>query len=333
MSVPVFGLLCLFVMSFLLIAMVVGSVVVISSFADKRVWKGILQAGKVLLPVATAAVVLLLFFGVSATTTHRVHGPVMGYTEHQVATPVDPSAIPMQQIVPSHGDLAVPSTTVVAAETTANDLRPADALIPVDRPTPISAAHDLTAVTGPAWVPAKVEKTVSQNGDARIIVLPSALFATELEADIALEPQIQSLVADDFLSVVRSRALRPREMGWVSNLANSVVTDRYVETETRDLGAVTAPMYRVWKRLELSPQTRAQFFTIYRGQMQESRLMVASALVLALLAIPLAVLMGAKGARLTHGRGKPFWKISAVATVLLIWAAGFAWVNHCVVLF
>lgn len=332
----IFGLLCVFVISFLLIASVVGSVVVISSLADQRVWHGVLKAGRMLLPVAVIAMVLMLFFGLSITT-ERVQEPATAIRFEEPMATSTGGAIPSHHGVSIHGDLVTSSTPVLAPEValSSQDPGPADALIPVivAKEEAKSVVNDLTPVTRPSWVPAKIEKTVTQQGETKIIVLPSSLFATEHEAETALDAQVQSLVSEDFLSVVRSRWLRPREMSWVNHLAHSVVTDRYVEVETRDLGAVTAPMYRVWMRLELSPQTRAQFFNTYRAQMQKSRLMVASGLVLALLAVPFAVLIGTRGARWTHGRGKPFWKLSAVATVLLIWAAGVAWVNHCVVLF
>lgn len=327
-GIPVFGLLCLVVIAGLMIAAVIGCAVMIASLADRRVWDGVVWTAKAAVPVVVIGFVLLLLFGTSV----RV---VSHQTAIEQAQPVIMhESIPSPPSVPAHGDLER-SSDVSDALTPLNDLRPlftepessvsAISTEAVATPTPIPSR--------PAWVPDKVEQQEKAEGDNRLIVVPSALFATEQEAENSLDPVIHSIVKADFLKMVRPTTLQPRQMPWMAAMVNSVVTDRYVQVETRDLGAVTAPMYRVWKRIELSPRSRTQFLNVYHGQITEARSIVAGTLFLGLLAIPAAVLLCYRGIRLTNGRGKRLWTASGIVAVCILWTAAALWLKQHYFLF
>jgi hypothetical protein len=325
MSMPVFGLLCVMMVGLLFVAAVVGTVVMIATLADRRVWDGLAKAFAVALPLLGVAAVLLFFIGFSATTSRKSATIVYPDSSVPIATPSGASVEVLEPmsyspVLPSHGDL-VPSDTV-AITTNRNDLRPAEAQPATNELPPLKATGDLIISKRPDWASLERAKTPRQDGEITIVVLPSALFATEQEAEASLQPQIMSLVESDFLKVVRKRSMRPRELKSITGMADSAVTARYVEMETRDLGAVTAPMYRVWMKLELSPQTRAQFLDVYRTQVTESRILVVSALLLGLLAIPMAIVASSAATRASRGRGQRFWRLAAGTAVLLLWGAG-----------
>lgn len=337
MSVPVFGLLCVMLVALLFVAAIVGTVVMIATLADRRVWNGVGKAFAVALPVLVAGAVLLLFVGFSATTVHKsatiIHHDAAA---HEVATPSS-SAVEVLEpaqfspVLPSHGDL-VPAEAV-ATVSNVNDLRPADAQTVTNGLPPSKVTSDLIISKRPDWASMELAKAPRQEGDVTVVVLPSALFATEQEADASLQPQITKIVEDDFLKVVRKRSMRPRQLNSFGGMVESAVTARYVEIETRDLGAVTAPMYRVWKKLELSPQTRSQFLDVYRAQVSESRILVVSAIGLGLLAIPLAIVGSGAATRASRGRGQRFWRLAAASAVLLLWGAGLFWMQRHFVFF
>ena len=328
MSVPVFGFLCVLVFAVVMIAAVVGVAVMVASLADRRVWDGVAWLAKAAVPVVAIGFVLLLLFGTSVRVVSH-----QGAVE-QAHPVIMHESIPTSSSVPAQGDLERPSD-VPDALSPSNDLRPIDPLsaaIPANERATESVATSTPIPVRPAWVPEKVEQQDKLEGDNRLVVIPSALFATEQEAESSLDPMIYSIVKADFLRMVRHTTLQPRRMPLLTHMVSNVVTDRYVQVETRDLGAVTAPMYRVWKRIELSPRSRTQFLNVYHAQISEARAIVAGAIFLGLLAIPAAVLLCYRGLRWTHGRGQRLWAVSAVATVLLLWTAAAMWLNQYVTL-
>lgn len=317
-SVPVFGFLCVLVIAGVMIAAVIGCAVMIASLADRRVWDGVVWTAKTAVPVVAVGFVLLLLFGTSVRVVSHQAQPVIMH-----------DSIPSPSGVPAHGDLensSIPSDALSPL----NDLRPmfTEPESPVKAISTEAVATPTPAPSRPAWVPEKVEQQEKVEGDNRVIVIPSALFATEQEAESSLEPFIHSIVKADFLNMVGSTTFQPRQMPWMAAMVRSVERDRYVQVETRDLGAVTAPMYRVWKRIELSPRSRTQFLNVYHGQISEARSIVAGMLFLGLLAIPASVLLCYRGIRLTNGRGKRLWAASAVGAVLLLWTAGVMWLSQ-----
>lgn len=333
MSVTVFGLLCVMLVGLLMIAAVVGTVVMIASLADRRVWDGLAKAFTVVLPIVVAGAVLLFFIGFSSTKVHQSATVIHHETEMPSGSAVE-ILEPAQFTppLPAHGDL-VPAENVEAS-TRVNDLRPVDALTATETlPRKTDSSSDLIVSQRPSWATQEFAKAPRQEGDLTIVVLPSALFATEQEAEAALQPQIAKTVEDDFLKVVRKRSLRPRNLNSFGGMFESAVTGRYVEMETRDLGAVTAPMYRVWKRVELSPQTRTQFLDVYRTQVSESRILIVSAIALGLLAIPLAIVGSGAATRASYGRGQRFWRLAAASSVFLLWGGGLFWMQRHFVFF
>ncbi len=350
MAVPTFGLLCLGIMAVLFVGLIAGTVILIAT-ADQNARDALWRAGKFIGITAGILVLLGLFFGTSyLAVEHReatliesqqfdeqqraFAEQVRQQTERDIAEQMRhmERALPERmatQIESVHGDLSkLPPTNL------GNDLRPANAFpadalvalapsIPPVAPTPASRLP-LQGDLRPDWL----KEGVTKNGDVTVAVFASPLFATEAEGEASLEDEIKAFVEQDFLSVVRKRSIRPRSLHPIVGDLSSVPTERYVEVEARNLGTVTAPMYRVWKKLELSPQSREHFLVAYRAQVSEVRMLLVGIGCLALLAIPLAIVGSARATQLSHGRGRRYWRWASAGLVLVLWGAAFFWIKR-----
>lgn len=331
-----FGLLCLGVMAMLFIAMIVGTIAMLASIKDQRVWDGLRKAAMVGVPILAGVLFLAMFVGVSSVKVHQEQAQVEMFDESQHQFMETVRARTEREVADKlrETERRLQQQALVTPIGATNDLRPADALAVVTstKPAPTvvpQPAGDLRSETKPSWL----QKGITKDGDVTTVVLASPLFATEQEADESTRSEALAIIEKDLLSIVRSRPIRPRTLGLFPTVLPYYETDRFVEMEQRDLGTVTAPMYRVWKKLELSPRTREQGLMLYRTEASQARFALVGAALLGLLTIPVGVLVSARGTRLSHGRGKRLWQTSAAMLVLGAWVAGFLWLRQFVVFF
>ncbi len=354
MSISVLGLLCVGVMAVLFVAMIVGTVVMLLSISDRRFWDGLFKAGLIAVPVLSVLLFLGLFLRVSRTESHRqvaTRVEAMQFEDERRAFQESVRARTEREVAEKLREAEArllgrePETTTFPG-TINNDLRPvtadkaADALAALTPTLPaIPAAPSVPAIPNPAGDlrstvrPDWLTRGVVAVGDETTVVLASALFATEQEAEDAVRAESLAIIENDLLKVVRNRLVRPRQLGLFPTVLQQYQKDRFVEVEQRDLGTVTAPMYRVWKKLELSPKTREQGLLLYRSEASQARFLLVGIVFMALLSVPIAILIGARGTRMTHGRGKRLWQASATLIVLAACVGGYVWLGQHIRIF
>lgn len=339
MAISVIGLLCLGIMAMLFVTMLVGTVVMLASIKDRRVWDGLFKAGMIGVPILVGVLFVVMLVGFTTLEVHRAETQTATVYHPPQPPSVETMRVSREEEVAERLRAVEQTLQAQEVETTApvtvatNDLRPVDALsaapaTPSGASSP-KATGDLRSTSRPSWL----QKGIAKEGDVTTVVLVSPLFATEQEAEESIRSESLTIIEKDLLSIVRNRPIQPRMLGLFPTVLPYYVKDRFVESEQRDLGAVTAPMYRVWQKLELSPRTREQGLMLYRTEASQARLALVGAGLGGLLAIPLGVLVSARGTRWTHGRGRRLWQASSTMLVFGAWFAGLMWLRQFIVFF
>ncbi|HUQ69283.1 MAG TPA: hypothetical protein VM165_07170 [Planctomycetaceae bacterium] len=212
-------------------------------------------------------------------------------------------------------------------------IRPVD---PVSAVEAVAAAHmsalpepptaDRTTVepTSPAGPPAWIKSVPQTNGEIQTLVISSKQYATQAEAENDASGQVMALLREDLRKYTSQTWVQPRDVIGtpLSEVVGLAVREQYVETVNRDFGSFFAPMYRVWYRVELSPQVREPVLVRWRAALTESRMLAAGGGFLALLCVPLAVVTYGRCNRWTHGKARTPLAIGMTAVVLAAWVIG-----------
>ncbi|WP_373653526.1 hypothetical protein [Schlesneria sp. DSM 10557] len=117
-------------------------------------------------------------------------------------------------------------------------------------------------------------------GEVRQIVLASKLWSTAEEAAREIEPRAAALVRADFQSrhpsafSTSSSLLLPDD-----GILQSAVKKRYVETVEQNFGTFSAPMYRLWLQVEISPVVRTEIYPLWKTAAVDSRIIALGTLI------------------------------------------------------
>lgn len=144
-----------------------------------------------------------------------------------------------------------------------------DQLILTSWTTPMESANDSNK--RPDW-------TLKQRtlvGEIQNIVVVSKLWSTEQEAVADLNEQTGRIVKADF-EASHHGLLDPKRGFPMSNeeVAKLAVTNRYLERTEQDFGSFTAPMYRMWYLVQLSPIVRTELYPVWKAAIAKNRLLV-----------------------------------------------------------
>lgn len=194
---------------------------------------------------------------------------------------------------------------------------PADALPQADRSQPADAA----APQRPEWLSAEPVT----DGSRRFVVVSSSQFATEADAVRHAETQARSILEEDLRQFMNG-PVRPRFLPAVYTAActEHAVRDRYVEVVQRDFGSFFAPMYRVWLRLELSPETREQFLLDWRDLVSQARTRFVVTTFGGMMLLPLAVVVASQSKRRLSTRAAVGVNVAVALSLLMAWG-GLLW--------
>ena len=120
----------------------------------------------------------------------------------------------------------------------------------------------------PAWT--KLDSRTIHGTE--VLVVCSEQFATVEEAERALSQKVGKTLQQDYQKKWRP-LFSPR---WIQmpgrEQLEPVISQHYVEVIQRDFGTFTAPMYRVWWEVTLSPTTRAEVAPFFKRQISDARL-------------------------------------------------------------
>ena len=127
----------------------------------------------------------------------------------------------------------------------------------------------------PEWIRAG-DQTI---GDVRQVVLSSKLWSTAAEATEELRPIAAGLVRADF---------QARHENWFGASSHRFLTDerilysavkkRYLEPIDQDFGAFSAPMYRLWLQVEISPVVRTELYPAWKSGTVGERIIALGAI-------------------------------------------------------
>lgn len=177
----------------------------------------------------------------------------------------------------------------------------------------------------PAWL---TEGTIS-DGTSTTIIVSSQQFATIEEARDDALAHVNSRLASDLarfppqrFSLRNNQPLNPQ----------AAIRDTYVQTIRRDFGTFFHPMYRVWHRVELSPQVRAAYLASRIEGSSFAHLLVTLTAFAALLIAPLGIVVTGLLTRLTGPGSRPWWIGVIGGMVVGTWIIGAQVLNHFVVL-
>lgn len=202
--------------------------------------------------------------------------------------------------------------------------------------TQVQTAAQTPAEPLPEWITAPPK---SEHG-VEYVVVGSQQFATVEEARADANTQLIQVLQADLSPYAPRLRLRPRASLVDASAgpyidpsqALQAVRETYVESTQRDFGTFTAPMYRLWYRVELSPAVRAPFLTAWHAQVIEARTLVVLAGLLSLLLVPLGVLVSSSVCKLTGGAASTLIQFAATTGVVTAWGC-VAWaLNHFVIL-
>ncbi len=332
--VMAWGILCIGIVGLMFVGMIVSLVVLLTG-SNPRVRNGVLTA--LLIGPVIAGLLLVGLFKTRAVSVQQtatvVHNASHPPQAHDQSLSMEASPGVTTTILSSHGDLSRLPTppSRVAAEpesevfTPASTETTADALAALTTSAPEPIAKSSPNPAGdlrPDWL----KKGVTKEGYVTTTVDCTGLYATEEEAERQVSNLIDEVMAPDFETVMRQNSSvlsMPVFRGPTPSSVQALyVKDRFVEVETRDLGTVTAPMVRIWLKMEQSPQTQAKLLELYRPHVAAFRLTLVATLLVGFLAIPVGILVSARGTRATHGRGKWLWKTAGTVLVLTVWVVG-----------
>ena len=283
-----FGMIGLFIL--LIVAFGVMRFVV-SRFAQRRRDAGnatpkihLLRA--IALSWLAPVVVMSVFAGLS--------GIPLSDLENRIRT-VSPTSIPVTPEIPKPSTNAGQSIAPVALESGK------DASPEFSRPNWIAAGD-------------------SNQGDIRTIVLSSQLWSSEAEARQELLPRVASIVRNDF---------RERHQNFLDQTGHLLLSDevliehavkrQYVERIEQDFGTFSAPMWRLWTQVEISPMVRTEIYPVWKKAVASRRAILVGALLAGATMLANAASLFAQ---LHSVPRRSFLGTSAiVATSILIWFA------------
>jgi hypothetical protein len=139
------------------------------------------------------------------------------------------------------------------------------------------ASHQTTidgqAEDQPKWI----ANGTSVEGDVSKVVLNSRLWSTEAEAIQDLQNQTTDLVRNDFeqrhpglLDPKGAQYLKP------DRIIECTVKQRHVEHAEHDFGTFSAPMYRAWWQIEMSPMVRTELYPEWKTAAIRNRILVVA---------------------------------------------------------
>ena len=141
--------------------------------------------------------------------------------------------------------------------------------IQTDRQAPTS-----NRAPAPDWIRAGDQT----NGDVRQVVLSSKLWSTAAEATEELRPVAAGLVRADFQSRHENRfGGSSHRFLTDERILHSAVKKRYFELVDQDFGAFSAPMYRLWLQVEISPVVRTELYPAWKSGVVGDRIIVLGA--------------------------------------------------------
>lgn len=334
MSVSILGILCLAVMALLFVGTIAGGIIVFATSKDTRVSAGLVKGAAVGLSVLGGVLLLSLFLGMTWTSARRVETRqeavrqmetldqlaenIRIRTEHEASERLRDADFQRMVHEPESTTWRVESNENLRPVTTPTPTETSVAIVPPSA-TP-NATGDLRSTTRPDWL----KTGTTKEGYITTTVLSSSLFASEEEAEEDAKQRFLGVVRSDVIDLARQRgiALPGALPVHREQLLPLYLRDQYVEMEHRDLGTVTAPMYRVWMKLEQSPQTQSQLAEYFRHDIAHFRMMFIGLIAAGFFVVPVAILGTSRGIRATSGHGKTLWKSAGVLTVLAVWMFG-----------
>lgn len=123
------------------------------------------------------------------------------------------------------------------------------------------------------------------------VAVGSKPYASVQEADAEARQAVCELIARDVDVFARQSVVRARRLDVPAAIIEAAIRDRFVESKQHDFGSFTAPMYRVWYQIELSPQSRMTALQHLRQSTAMARLQFVGFVLAALFSIPFAVLV------------------------------------------
>ena len=127
----------------------------------------------------------------------------------------------------------------------------------------------------PEWIRAG-DQTI---GDVRQVVLSSKLWSTAAEATEELRPIAAGLVRADFQARHENRfGGRSHRFLTDERILYSAVKKRYLEPIDQDFGAFSAPMYRLWLQVEISPVVRTELYPVWKSGTVGERIIALGAI-------------------------------------------------------
>ena len=130
-------------------------------------------------------------------------------------------------------------------------------------------------VPAPEWIRAG-DQTI---GDVRQVVLTSKLWSTATEATEELQPIAAELVRADFQARHENRfGGRSHRFLTDERILYSAVKKRYLEPIDQDFGAFSAPMYRLWMQVEISPVVRTELYPAWKSGAVGERIIALGAI-------------------------------------------------------
>lgn len=242
-------------------------------------------------------------------------------------------AAAVRQVVIQSGEAEWP---ILAAEprTAAIETLPDGSTVQVSIEAPASAESPMNTVvevTQPSPLPDWVQAGDTTEDGAQLRVLSSGQYATDQEARADVDEQARALIKSD-LDRYSHVWLATRQSALEQSSIPAAVRQQHVQVERRQFTSFSAPMYRVWYQVELSPRVREASLVRIKAQQLEGRTLAVAAGFGALLLVPLAILLAGAISRALGGLAYEFTLGTALTSVLLAWGAGAWLLNQYVVL-
>jgi hypothetical protein len=128
-----------------------------------------------------------------------------------------------------------------------------------------------TEIARPEWT----NQGDQTSDDVRHVVLSSKLWSTLAEADQELRPKVAEIVRKDFEEHQHSVFDRGSQTSLTDeSLFHHAVKKQYLETVDQDFGTFSAPMFRRWMQVEISPMVRTALYPEWKKANVGNRVIV-----------------------------------------------------------